>query len=289
MDEQPSAPATAAPVIAVCAVHEGAPSTGTCERCGNFVCPLCLDPRDVSPLCAACRDRAGGGTIPWEREEGSWLARYWQTARAVVFRPSATLHSVRPGSVGSALGFAALTGFFLGLTVALLMGCALGAFMGFASVLSLPELDASSFGGVAVIIGIVLLYPIGAPIAMLVSVMVRGLVYHGAVAAAGGRGGIGSSLWAVSYLHAIHLTALPLLVIQQLPIIGPIIGLVGYVAIEVFYGLQLTVAARRYHGLEGGRASLAGWAPSLLLFALVVGCCVLAVVFAVGLAGRFPS
>ncbi|WP_043712156.1 DUF4328 domain-containing protein [Corallococcus macrosporus] len=48
---QPAVPETAP----VCPDHAGAPSTGTCERCGRFLCEQCRLPH--SGVCAACAAR----------------------------------------------------------------------------------------------------------------------------------------------------------------------------------------------------------------------------------------
>lgn len=264
-----------APSGALCAVHENAQAHGACDRCGNFVCPLCLDPFGPLPgHCAACREREGGGAIAWERDEGSWLARWWQTTRDVVFRPSATFESARPRSAGPAMGYVAVTG--------VLMGSVLSALLAFVLILvaatgMLGDIGRDSDLGWPIVAGIavalLLVYPIVCVVGMLLSVCIRGLVYHGAVALVGGNGGIGASFWTVSYLHAVHVTMIPLGVIQQVPIIGPLIGFVGYLAMEVFIAVQLTRAAERYHGLEGGRAALAGWGPFLLALLLAGTCC----------------
>jgi hypothetical protein len=278
LDEPAELSPLVAPTGPVCAVHEGAPATGTCERCGNFVCPLCLDTRVLSDLrCAACRARGGTGQIPWESGEGSWAARWWQTCRAVIFQPTHTFSATRPGSVGAALGFVAVTGAFMGVLLGALGACALGALLGLGS---LSEIGVGPDMMVGVLIAVIVIYPILVPIGLLFSVALRALIYHAGIAMFGGQGGIGTSFWVVSYLHAIHLTALPLLVIQQIPIIGPLIGLAAYVGIEIYYALVLTNAARNYHGLEGGRASLAGWLGFIVMAVLATTCCLFAMMFA---------
>lgn len=56
------------PAGAVCAVHSHRPATGTCARCGSFLCPDCLGP-EGGVFCEKCR--ALGATTrtppPWER------------------------------------------------------------------------------------------------------------------------------------------------------------------------------------------------------------------------------
>jgi hypothetical protein len=40
-------------VVATCVVHQQAPASGTCTRCGGFLCEPCM----VSGLCAPCVER----------------------------------------------------------------------------------------------------------------------------------------------------------------------------------------------------------------------------------------
>lgn len=54
------------PPGAVCAVHPAVPATGTCTRCGSFVCAACTQ---GGPYCEKCRALVGGPRTPppWER------------------------------------------------------------------------------------------------------------------------------------------------------------------------------------------------------------------------------
>lgn len=269
--------ATPAPA-AQCAVHEDAQATGTCGRCGNFVCPLCLDPlADRDDWCEACRERAGGNRMAWEREEGGIWGRWWQTTRDVLFSPTLTFDRARPGSVGQALLYNALTGVIVGAVFTALGVCALGAL---AALGGLEELAAdpgfSALGGEAVLamlMVLILLSPLFTALYTLFLVGVRGLVYYIAILVVGGGGEARYPFWTVSYLGAMNVSMIPLQIIQQIPILGPILGLVLLLAIEVWYALQLTRAAERYHGLEGGRATFAGWAFFLLMTLLGISCC----------------
>ena len=272
---------------ALCAAHEGAQSTGTCERCGNFVCPLCLDVDSALPEhCESCREREGGGLIPWERDDASWLSRYWRTCKGVVFRPTRTFEESRPGSLKDATMFTLLTGLWIGGSISLLGGCAVGGLLltgGLGADLS--RIGGSEQGVVGVLLVCALLgYAIFTPAALVISVVIRAGIFHGVVAMLGGQGGFSASYWSMSYLHAISLSFLPLLFVQQIPVIGPFIGLIATLAIEVWYALQLSTVARRYHGLEDGRASVAGWSVFMLTVGLGLLCCLSTVGLA--LAGR---
>ncbi|GHG78475.1 YIP1 family protein [Comamonas sp. JC664] len=107
----------------VCAVHPELRSLHACARCGSFACAKCLRKggRD-EPLCAACHERVPSGALPWDRRsELGTLKAFWQTCLAVMFRPTATLEGARPdGSVGSSLGFAALS-YFVGYCTTILV------------------------------------------------------------------------------------------------------------------------------------------------------------------------
>lgn len=52
---------------AICALHSDRAATGTCERCGDYVCDECTDSGRFA-LCASCRDRTGLGDFPLNRE-----------------------------------------------------------------------------------------------------------------------------------------------------------------------------------------------------------------------------
>lgn len=266
---------------AVCATHEGAQSTGTCARCGNFVCPLCLDEESALPgHCEDCREREGGGRILWERtDEGSWFSRWWRTCRDVILHPTRTFEEARPGSVGAAAMFTVTTGGFLGVCAALLIGCLVGAvflFMGAEGSLPGSGLAAQDGAiGALVIVCVVFGYVLIIPAVLVVMSFIRGTVFHLAALAMGGEGSYRDSLWSSFYLHGVYVLQLPLGVIQQVPLIGPMIALLALLAYEVYFSLQFTTVAHRYHRLEGGRATFAGW--SVFLFAIVMGCglCVL--------------
>ena len=263
---------------AMCAVHEGAQSHAVCGRCGNFVCPLCLD--DTGPLpdrCAECREREGGGQIAWERDEGNWLGRWWRTTRDVMTRPTDTIERCRPGSTPLALGYAALTAAILGTILGGLGACAvaaIGALGIFDQVLA--EAGAALPPGLfyAVLAAVVLIYPILAIIGAATSIVFRTIIFHLTAVLLGARGGFGDSLWSVCYLHAIMLVVLPMLLLQQIPIVGVAVSLLSTLLMETWYALQLTTVARRYHGLSAGRAAMAGWASFLVAVALFTSCCV---------------
>ncbi|HEY8432646.1 MAG TPA: hypothetical protein VIL20_29950 [Sandaracinaceae bacterium] len=90
------------------------------------------------------------------------------------------------------------------------------------------------------------------------------------MALVGGRGGFGASLWTNAYFSAFLVAWWPISLLGLIPWVGPVIRLVGYLALEAITAVQLTRAAKRYHGLEGSRAVIAGWS-NVLVF-VVLGC-----------------
>ncbi len=274
---------------AVCAAHQGAQSTGTCARCGNFVCPLCLDEYSGLPEhCEACREREGGGRIAFEREEGGPLSRWWRTTKDVVLQPTRTFETTRPGPAGSALKYVGLTGVLIGGTVAV---CGGGALAVIALAGELPATLDDASGDPALFYGALAcamtFYVALIPASLVLSAALRSAIFHGAARLLGGQAPYGTALWAMGYLHGISITMLPLMVLQQIPVIGPMIGLTATLAIEVFYALQLTTIARRYYGLADGRATAAGWSVLVVGVALACLCCLSFIGVAVlGAAGR---
>lgn len=55
---------------AVCAIHVANAATGTCTRCGNYVCFECTDYGRFE-MCPDCRQRLGLGAFPFTREQWS--------------------------------------------------------------------------------------------------------------------------------------------------------------------------------------------------------------------------
>jgi hypothetical protein len=63
-----------------CALHPEEWASGTCERCGNFMCGLCSD-SGAQPWCPTCRERAGSSTFPLRRDTWTFGA-LWEYAWA---------------------------------------------------------------------------------------------------------------------------------------------------------------------------------------------------------------
>jgi len=63
-----------------CALHPEEWASGTCERCGNFMCGLCSD-SGTQPWCPTCRERASSRALPLRRDTWTFSA-LWEYAWA---------------------------------------------------------------------------------------------------------------------------------------------------------------------------------------------------------------
>ena len=63
-----------------CALHPEEWASGTCERCGNFMCGLCSE-SGTQPRCPTCRERAGSSAFPLRRDTWTFGA-LWEYAWA---------------------------------------------------------------------------------------------------------------------------------------------------------------------------------------------------------------
>ncbi len=69
---------------AVCAVHPAQPASGTCERCGNFMCDAC-SAGGTRPQCERCRATTGADAFPLSRDAWS-VTELWSTCWAAFSR-----------------------------------------------------------------------------------------------------------------------------------------------------------------------------------------------------------
>lgn len=274
--------ATEPAAAASCAAHEGAQATGTCARCGSFVCPLCLDARSVFPDdCAACRERRGAVLMAWERPEDGWPRRWARTVRDLIVRPTATFERTRPGGWIAPIAFNAVTALMVGVTVTVILACLVGGVFVARLLPALAELDgADERAMVAGLAALLALYPLGFVVSGLLTHAIVAGVFHLATRLLDGTGSVATSAWAVGYLSVGQLAMLPLSVASYVPVLGPFLALLGYVSVGVWLAVHLTTVARVHHGLEGGRALLAGWAPFLVAVGLATAGCALVVALA---------
>ena len=87
------------PPEARCALHASAPASGTCARCGSFVCPQCLSPAGGT-FCEKCRALGEQERTPppWERRAelgaGAAFIAQWKSS---IFEPEQFWRSLPAG------------------------------------------------------------------------------------------------------------------------------------------------------------------------------------------------
>ncbi|MFZ5470220.1 MAG: YIP1 family protein [Myxococcota bacterium] len=96
----PSTGATPPPAGAACPRHPEKAASGTCTRCGTFMCPECSQ-NGTSAFCPACQPLMGGGVsrepTPWERRgELGLFQALWQTWKLTILSGEKFWPSVRP-------------------------------------------------------------------------------------------------------------------------------------------------------------------------------------------------
>ncbi|MBM4782574.1 MAG: hypothetical protein GQE15_33275 [Archangiaceae bacterium] len=265
---------------ASCALHPDTAATGTCSRCGNFVCGRCE--LDDAKQCPSCVKLVGASTrvvLPWERRaELGLVSAFFAQAKLAVFKPGEYVAAITPeGSWRDA--------FFFGWLVS-----------GFVAVVSIPynafnfwsqgaqmKQSLAPLGNGETIRSIVNLYewlganPLLAAAAMsLYTVAIyppmfflnSGTQQLGlALAGATDRKPITATMRASAYGHAVN-------VLLAIPVIGGLAGI---------YSLVLQVwALRTVHNTTTMKAVVAS-----LWFSIVLGCC--GGVAAVGFAAKLLS
>ncbi|MDP2275535.1 MAG: hypothetical protein Q8N23_16395 [Archangium sp.] len=82
---------------ATCVVHAGEQATGTCPRCGRFLCSRCE--LDTAGNCAACATRLQLPAIvmPWEHRERLGLAKaFWEQTKLGLSSPRIYVSAISP-------------------------------------------------------------------------------------------------------------------------------------------------------------------------------------------------
>lgn len=97
-----------------CARHIEVEATGTCARCGDYVCDGCRHPHHEEH-CQGCGDRFAHGIAFEDRRFGSVPWRALLTSRQVLLTPQVAFPG--PSRVGPALTFAALNACAVGLAL----------------------------------------------------------------------------------------------------------------------------------------------------------------------------
>lgn len=101
---------------ASCALHPDTAATGTCSRCGNFVCGRCE--LDDAKQCPACVKLVGASTrvaLPWEqRGQLGVVKAFFDQAKLAVLKPGQYVSAIRPeGSWREAFFFGWLVSVFV--------------------------------------------------------------------------------------------------------------------------------------------------------------------------------
>ncbi len=102
---------------ASCALHPDTAATGTCSRCGNFVCGRCeLDDAKQCPACVALVGASTRVVLPWERRaELGVVKAFFDQAKLAVLKPGQYVSGITPdGSWRDAFFFGWLVSAFVG-------------------------------------------------------------------------------------------------------------------------------------------------------------------------------
>jgi hypothetical protein len=101
---------------ASCALHPRAAATGTCARCGNFMCDTCSE-GGTSPNCPTCRERAGAA---WPLHRDAWsVGQLWDLSWAAFQREWGMLSLAALISLGVTFGAQLLINIGAGIGAAL--------------------------------------------------------------------------------------------------------------------------------------------------------------------------
>lgn len=251
---------------ASCAIHSDTPATGTCPRCGNFVCGRCeLDDAKQCPACVKLVGATNRVVLPWERRaELGVIQAFFAQAKLAVLKPGEYVSGITPdGSWRDAFFFGWLVSAFVGVVTIPYNAfnfwsqgaqmkqslAPLGNGDTIRSILSLYEwLGAHAFvGALALGVYTVVIYP---PMFFLNSgAQHLGLSFAGVT----DRKPFAATMRASAYGHAVN-------VLLAIPVIGGIAGI---------YSLVLQVwALRSVHNTTTLKAVIAS-----LWLSLVLGCC----------------
>lgn len=288
---------------AVCVRHPQSSATGTCLRCGDFICPTCTRTgREGEILCVSCAERNAPPAEPleWERrEELGFASAFWQTLKGSLTSPHTFFRKVDPfGSYRDAIYYAVLC---LGMS---LVGTLLSTGAQFGSSLLWQD---SPWGGGQVfndvplwgvglgVVGAVVLLP---PLMLLGTFINAGLLHLACMVVGADSGGYKATYRLLAYSQGTNAVVGMVQVVVALlgvwhPIAYTVVSLFGSLAAMVFglYTLVLQVfGIRDVHQVTTGRA----FGAVAVLFGvgllLVCGCYALmifAVIGAVGSSGFF--
>lgn len=242
------------PPEARCAVHPTNASSGTCGRCGSFICVQCLGP-DGAPYCEKCRALGDVGRTPppWERRgELGLIAAFIAQWKMSIFEPDKFWRSVPPeGSTGQALLYAWLVGLLQAVPAFLIQALNFSQVKSslMTAIPNLPEwvdsLNPWVFSA-ALTLPVVVLFP--------ASFYLSSAMVH-----------LGCKLWGAGD-RGFSATARVLGYAQGPLLVGwvPMLGFVGVVYVVVLQVMGIS----RLHGTTGGKAAL-----GLLTIPILLTCC----------------
>lgn len=247
-----------------CAAHPDLAAIGTCERCGDFVCRGCADPRHPG-VCVRCGGRLPSG-IAWEDPRaGGPVGRFLRTVRDVLVRPRVAF----PGPIRAwpALAFAAVCGLGLGAMLVAMAGALLLA----DSELLRGRLEESR-SAFLLAMGLALLLPV--VLTVLFGVAQAASFALGLVSVGRPRGAFRFALRACGYAQGILLLSvlvpfLAAVAAQLVGTVGPLFGAthVTWIVASALWPIlsaRVCFFAGRGLGLSSGRAAFAAFGPALV-------------------------
>ncbi|MFW5920864.1 MAG: YIP1 family protein [Polyangiales bacterium] len=251
------------PAGAACAHHPERDATRLCARCGSFACEQCVfSALEQRPICRACAEGGLGEPIPWERRrEIGRLRAFWRTTK-VAMRTPTRFYRTPPTEEGQlwpvVYGVLAYTAGQLGsyLFMALLVLLGGGIAAAFAPE---PEIGGILFGYFGCwTVGMFPLVLLQAPVYALLGILAGAAMSHGTLALFRvPRGSFEQTLRVVAFANAPY-------ILYVVPCVGPLVGLVGVVVLEV-------IGLREVHRLSTDKAVLAAVGYRVLGVVLFVG------------------
>lgn len=255
-----------------CAVHADREARRTpCARCGSYACEACFERADET-LCASCRARVGEA-LPWERDEGGVLTRYWATLVHVLPAPYTSFQGIREGNgLSSALLFAVLSNLVsYGVPMLLCAPCMLGLLGIVGMNPAGPDRDVPTGVLMATTACVLFAIPPFVAGAQVLASLVVGLLYHGAASLAGGVGSLTESLRAALFTNVLAPVSAAAWLLGRIPILGILVTLASYGLTMLWQTFALAGHAHGVHRIQDNRAWLVAAVPALATVVLVVG------------------
>jgi len=243
------------PQGAVCANHLETQAVATCQRCGTFVCGVCLVATPAGNFCPSCAPKVL--RTPWEeRSRIGWVKAFLETAKGTLFEPGRffRLDPVDMG-YGSPILWAMLCA-LIGGAFALVWGIAQTA-IGIGIARENPVLGGYLGAGGENVIFQVFAF-LASPILVVISLFIMGGLTHLCLMMVGGANrGFDTTLRVFAYCQTTQLLAI-------VPLLGPFIGFFWQIVISI-EGLRTS------HETTLGKAAAAVLIPVAALGACAIG------------------